>query len=422
MRVTHIKMANVRAIGAAEFHFQPGFNLIAGVNGVGKTTVLLALATCLSNVVKHANRLRSKAIRFTNADIRIGTGALDVLCGFECGHGQKPIGYVFHKSRESAVPQRDSVGLPREQTYDTPDKADFDGTPPLPSTGSEPGGRPLAILFSTNRSVPSNRAPGKSAAAGGVTAAFSGALASNRELRLAEFKAWMRVQEEISLEKPRAKRVLGAFGHALTRFLPDYSYLHLADENDDTGELLLVRGGTAALPIQQLSDGERGVLAIVLDLTRRLAQANPTIENPAAEAEAVVLIDELELHLHPAWQRRIVADLTKTFPRCQFIATTHSPQVIGEVEPDRIHVMSDGDVYSPAHSFGVDSSRVLEEVMETNARSAEIHELLQRISHRVGKDQFGEARSLLTQLAARVGEGDPEVTRVRTLLEFLEDE
>ena len=422
MRVTHLKLANIRAIESAEFDFQPGFNLVAGINGVGKTTVLRALAACLSSVVKHANRLGSKAIRLNTMDIRIGTGALDVQCGFESGHRNEQYSYILHKSRESAVPQRDSVGLPREQTYDTPDKADFDGTPPLPSTGGEPGGRPLAILFSTNRSVPSNRAPSRSSAAGGVTAAFSGALASNRELRLAEFKAWMRVQEEISLERPRAKRVLGAFGHALTRFLPDYSYLHLADENDDAGELLLVRGGTAALPIQQLSDGERGVLAIVLDLTRRLAQANPLMENPAAEAEAVVLIDEIELHLHPGWQRRIVKNLTETFPKCQFIATTHSPQVVGEVEPDRVHIMSDGDVYSPRHSFGVDSSRVLEEVMDAHSRNADIQEVLQGISRRVEEDRFDDARNLLRNLADLVGDDDPEVTRVRTLLEFLEDE
>ena len=104
---------------------------------------------------------------------------------------------------------------------------------------------------------------------------------------------------------------------------------------------------------------------MVLDLARRLAQANPGMEDPAAEAEAVVLIDEIELHLHPAWQRRIVGNLIETFPRCQFIATTHSPQVIGEVGHDHIQIIADGQVYTPAHSFGVDSSRVLEEIMET---------------------------------------------------------
>ena len=71
----------------------------------------------------------------------------------------------------------------------------------------------------------------------------------------------------------------------------------------------------------------------------------------AAEAEAVVLIDEIDLHLHPKWQRQVVSKLTTTFPHCQFIATTHSPQIIGEVEHNRIQIISDSQVYSPTSGF-----------------------------------------------------------------------
>ena len=157
---------------------------------------------------------------------------------------------------------------------------------------------------------------------------------------------------------------------------------------------------------------------MVFDLTRRLAQANPEMEDPAAEAEAVVLIDEIELHLHPAWQRRIVKNLTKTFPKCQFIATTHSPQVIGEVENDRIQIIVDGQVYSPTHSFGVDSSRVLEEIMGVDPRTQDVKELLSAISQEVGKLRYENARELLAQLVDRLGGDDPEVIRTRTLLDL----
>ena len=158
---------------------------------------------------------------------------------------------------------------------------------------------------------------------------------------------------------------------------------------------------------------------MVLDLTRRLAQANPAMENPAAEAEAVVLIDEIELHLHPEWQRRIVENLIKTFPKCQFIATTHSPQVIGEVEHDRIHIMADGEVYSPAYSFGVDSIRVLEEIMGTDPRTRKVKDLLSEISRTIGDDSYDDVRALLADLAKHLGEDDAEVTRIRTLLDFM---
>ena len=71
MRVTALKLANLRAIETAEFHFQPGFNLIVGVNGVGKTTMLDALRVCLSAFAKQANELRAPVESFTVDDIRV---------------------------------------------------------------------------------------------------------------------------------------------------------------------------------------------------------------------------------------------------------------------------------------------------------------------------------------------------------------
>lgn len=416
MRVTALKLANLRAIETAEFRFLAGFNLIVGVNGVGKTSMLDALRVCLSAFAKQANKLRAPVESFTVDDIRVGADALSIECGVLIGGSEHR--YLIHKPRESSAPQEKKAGMPREQVHDTPEKATFMGAAPEPVTGSEPGGRPLAVLFATNRAVPSERAPGKSVAAGGIAAAFAGAFAS-RELRLVEFASWMRVQEALRSERASAGRALAAFEGAVTRFLPGYDHLRV-----DGGERtrLLIDSGSTTVPVRQLSDGERGTLALVLDLTRRLAQANPEMTDPAAEAEAVVLIDEIELHLHPKWQRLIARNLTAAFPRCQFIATTHSPQVIGEVEHDRIQIIANGKVYSPTHSFGVDSSRVLEEIMDADPRAQEVNALLSQISQDVGKQRYESARGLLVQLVGQLGEDDPEVTRIRTLLDFMEGE
>lgn len=205
----------------------------------------------------------------------------------------------------------------------------------------------------------------------------------------------------------------------MERFLPEYRNLRW--EGDKRPELWIDRESTS-VAVRRLSDGERSSLALVLDVTRRLALANPDCEDPALEAEAVVLIDELDLHLHPKWQRQIVRNLTAAFPRCQFIATTHSPQIIGEVPHDRIQIIADGQVYSPPHSYGVDSSRVLEEIMEADPRTEEVHQLLGEISWVIGRERFVRGRELLANLIGMIGEDDPEVTRVRTLLDFLEGE
>ena len=151
---------------------------------------------------------------------------------------------------------------------------------------------------------------------------------------------------------------------------------------------LMINQGKIELDVGQLSDGERGMLALVLDLARRLSQANPSLDDPLSEGHALVLIDELDLHLHPKWQRQIVHKLTKTFPRCQFIATTHSPQVIGEVPHERIQIISDGDkVYSPTlliwSRFKPGSWKRL--WTRTHERT-EIKELLSKISQVIGEE------------------------------------
>lgn len=416
MIVTGLKVANLRTIEAAEFRFQPGMNLVVGVNGVGKTSVLVALSVCLSAVVKQVNKLPGRVEAFTLDDIRIGAQALTVEC--EVRLGNRTHSYLVHKPREASAPQETKAGMPREQVHDTPEKSAFVGEAPGPVSGTESGGRPLAVLFLTNRAVTSDRAPAKGVAAGGIAGAFADAFA-NRELRLGEFSAWMKVQETLSKERPASARVLTACEGAVQRFLPGYR--NLRQEGRGRHGLCIDRNNTT-VPVRQLSDGERGNLALVLDLTRRLAQANPDLEDPAAEAEAVVLIDEIDLHLHPKWQRQIVHNLSAAFPHCQFIATTHSPQVIGEVSHERIQIIAHGDVYSPTHSFGVDSSRVLEEIMDADPRTRDVSELLSKISGAIGRQQFDDGRKLLGDLIRQLGEEDPEVTRLRTLLDFMEGE
>lgn len=416
MIVTELKLTNLRAIKAAEFHFPPipGFNLIVGVNGVGKTSVLDALSVCLSGVVKSANKLRGQVKSFSDDDIRIGADSLTVELTVKWSvQMDQKYSYLVHKPREESAPQKKKAGLPREQVHETPEKAQFIGDAPPTVSGDERDGRPLALFFSTNRAVPSERAPRKGVAAGGIEAAFADAFL-DRELRLGEFGDWLKVQKSLCNEP-----VLAACEDAVKSFLPGYANLRLGDKGRPQ---LWIDQDSTTIPVRQLSDGERGILALVLDLTRRLAQANPNLTDPVSQAEAVVLIDEIDLHLHPKWQRQIVHKLTKTFPGCQFIATTHSPQVIGEISHACIHIISDGKVCLPTHSLGVDSSRVLEEIMDAEPRTKKVKKLLSNVSQVIGKEQFDQARGLVEELADYLGDNDPEVTRLLTLLDFMEGE
>ncbi len=438
MRITSLKLTNIRAIETIDFHFQSGFNLIAGVNGEGKSTVLDALRICLSRIFPSTTESRARAMAFSVDDISNGFPFLDVELTLAIG--DEEFRFTRRQWRETfAADDVENLEKLRREILDSErlrDRArnllreldeshgvsDSDAfTPSKATLKSAAYAAPVApncIFFSTNRSVASYASATKSRAAGGVSSAYAEALIA-RPMYVTQFSDWMRAQEVLGREQTAAKRHLEMMRSAIEKFLPTYKNLRPADKKSSR---LLIDRGEVALDVAQLSDGERGVLALVLDLTRRLSQANPSLNDPLSDGHAVVLIDEIDLHLHPKWQRQIVHKLTTTFPRCQFIATTHSPQIIGEVEHDQIHIMSDGEVYPPVHSFGVDSSRVLKEIMQTNPRTEVVNELLTKISQSIGNDCYDHARKLLGDLAKLLGENDPEVTRILTLLDLMEGE
>ena len=392
MRVTRLDLANVRAIEAAEFNFSPGFNLIVGVNGVGKTTVLDALGACLSRVMRRAYGSSSGNKGLGNDDVRVGADEYSSTCGVMHGTSKYPT-YVTGFAKPSEMMKKG-----------------------YPDVDLDSGGALLAVLFSSRRASVSKRAPSKTQAAGGIRSAVAQALA-NRELNVREYAEWMYARQEIGLERPAVDHVLVELERTVSTILP--GYYNLRAEGAERPELLIDRGGTP-LNISQLSDGERSMFAMVFDLTRRLVQANPLMISPTTEAEAVVLIDELELHLHPKWQRYVITKLGEAFPKCQFIATTHSPQIVGELGPDRIHIISDGKVYSPSHSYGIDSNRVLQDIMDAESRTRDMQDKMARISRQIDEDRFKDARNSLRSMAAILGEDDPDVVRLNTLISLME--
>ena len=142
-----------------------------------------------------------------------------------------------------------------------------------------------------------------------------------------------------------------------------------------------VRKDGRYLKINQLSDGEKCTIALFGDLARRLALANPQLDNPL-EGQGVVLIDELDLHMHVSWQRKVMHVLKDTFPNVQFIITTHSPQILGELN-DTFNIFymmrEESNVgFQQYKSFiGWDSNVILEEVMNTSSVNVETKQLVE---------------------------------------------
>lgn len=191
--------------------------------------------------------------------------------------------------------------------------------------------------------------------------------------------------------------------------------------DDRLNEFIVRTEGFGDQLFSNLSDGQRIMLTLIGDLVRRIVILNPHLGDKALlETPGVVLIDELDLHLHPKWQRRVIQDLKKTFPSVQFIATTHSPQLIGEALPEEIRILENGGVFRPKRSFGVDSNEILEEVMQSKRRNVEVDQLLKDLSELIDIEDVARARQVLAQVEERLGANDPEVTGATTLINLLE--
>jgi AAA domain, putative AbiEii toxin, Type IV TA system/AAA domain len=407
VRILSATIDNYRGLDHVELKFEPGFNLIVGVNGAGKTSVLTTLAASCGAVLGAAYGARSIGPRVTEQTIRSGENSVDVrtILAF----GSEPVSHRAFVTRDQPGEDKRPPRPPKSAV-----------TPKSPRAHlQDPAGVPFALFFGTRRSLTSEAKPSADSSRGGVASALALAL-GDRELRLREIIEWMRAQENLG-RNDRARAAMWAhLHHTVERLLPSYSRLRI----DEEGGLVIDRSGLT-VPVQFLSDGERSVLALGLDLSRRLSIANPHLDDPSIQAEAVVLIDEIDLHLHPSWQRKIVRSLTTSFPMCQFIATTHSPQIIGEVPPDRIQILDPEarptGVYKPIHSRGVDSSRILRELMDTPARDAESEDLFDRLSTAVDAEQFATARLVIGQLTSLVGPDDADVLHYLTLIDMLDN-
>lgn len=381
MIVERLKLVNVRAVTEAEFEFGGGMNLLVGINGVGKSTVLDSLRYLLANALNKLSLANeSKNTDFKDTDLSIGQDFL--TAEFYGKIENEKFDYLIHKPRQDFVVDKEKAGEVREGVIPNPSRNEFRVRPTLESDAI----KPIAVFFSPNRSVVSLQK-------GSKTAPFDRESLEPRELQIQVFAEWLLTREALSVESKEARAQLEALENALTAFLVNCRNLRAVKEPKPT---LLIEKNGKTLDVAQLSDGERGVLSLVLDLTFRLTQANPHLENPAQDGKAVVLIDELDLHLHPKWQREIVARLENTFPNCQFIASTHSPQTVGEVSPEKIYILPGNDekAYKPDQSLGMDTNWILKYLMETGEEDPETAKILSEIEELIksGKNEIAQEK------------------------------
>lgn len=398
MKLETLSLVHCGGFERLDIAFEPDVTLIAGVNGVGKSTVLRALGVILSRTQRRIGVTRNRPLSLKPDDIFIGSEVARLTSSMDFD-GRKVRADFSQRSNSRATKKFDLFGaVPGQSTNEC-----------------------LAVYFSPKRQLPGQPRSLPEAKPFEPSIAYGRAL-HDREVELREFMHWFRTQEKLgAASEPRRLKVLDALRTVVSDLVPEFSNLRI-QEQPRLGFVVDKRGQPFYL--HQLSDGERGLLALVFDLTRRLAIANPDSDNPIADGVALVLIDEIELHLHPKWQRDVLQRLRGIFKACQFVVTTHSPLVLGEVPARCVRFLEFVNgrvgVTVPTEAYGMDANRILQEFMGAPVRNRQVDGELKTLFELIDQERFDEARSAIAALERNLGEDEPELTRASSLIRFLE--
>ena len=433
MKLESLSLANCGGFEQLDINFEPDVTLIAGVNGVGKSTVLRSLAVLLSRAIPEFTPSRSTPLFFTDDDIHCDKPSLQVsariqLDGQTINAGvqrlrtadEKGDRFVLLRQAEADNSSADFAQVLSARTLTGDLEAGIKETRSALSSLKSATNPPLAVYFTPKRQLPGQPRSLPEPKPFELSMAFSRAL-HDREVELREFMYWFRTQEKLGgANEPRRLKVLDALREVVSSLVPEFSNLRI-QEHPRLGFVVDKRGQPFYL--HQLSDGERGLLALVFDLTRRLAIANPESDDPIAEGVALVLIDEIELHLHPKWQRDVMIRLPKIFKSCQFVITTHSPQVLGEVHARCVRLLNTKEgrvvVETPAMSYGVDSNWILNVLMGADEMDQDVGRELEDISRLIQARELEMAKTRISFLRNSFG-NTMATQKLASLLERIE--
>jgi predicted ATP-binding protein involved in virulence len=429
MHIQTLTLTNYRGAQSLSLNLHKRLNVFVGINGTGKSTVLDAVAIMLSWVVSRIRQAGTSGRPISEDDItnRRSSASIELVCADE----DQTIAWRLAKSRQGhGVPEKSS-DLTQLSDYTKKIQAQI-------AADEHQVNIPLFIYYPVNRAVLDIPLRIRGKHTFDLLTAYDDALTTGANFRT--FFEWFREREDLeneikvrqdqdqqhlplfetdpsfeiepTLEYPDPQ--LEAVRNALNRCLPEFQNLTvrrspLRMEIEKEGQLLTV---------SQLSDGEKCLIAMISDLARRMAIANP-VGNPL-EGEGIILIDEIDLHLHPKWQRIIVPNLLAVFPNCQFIISTHSPHVLTHIQPENIFLLkwADGNITAqkPSESYGKNVDRILEDLMglETT-RPDQVSTDLHRIYEMIDSNSLDEARRQIETIRREIGD-DPDLVKAEVLI------
>jgi predicted ATP-binding protein involved in virulence len=423
MKVKSLKIKNFRGVSDLDIKFSSTESIVLiGKNGIGKTSILDCLTILLSIFVADIRSTRSHdnfffEKHFNNFDVSNDSKRTinEILFEFESREGRIKADRDLDVLIKTTYPSGDffsppaGIGYTREGKVFEYVKKYMEGYPEV--------NLPLIIYYSVNRALIGLSLENQNEDILQIIEpldAYEKSLEPGQSNFIGFFQ-WFRNREDLENEARTDNRTyrdiqLQAVRQSIASVMTEFSDLRV---RRSPLRMTVIKQGKEFI-INQLSDGEKCLLAMVGDLARRLAIANPGLSDPL-QGTGVVLIDEIELHLHPGWQYEIIPALTRTFPNCQFIVTTHSPIVLSQVKPEGIFCLEkrDGEViaYHPDSSYGRDVNQIVEDLMGVPSRPVQFQQKILELFRLIDAGDLDGAKQKRQELSDEMGSDEPELVK-----------
>lgn len=432
MYLEKLKLHNFRCYEKLEMDFNRQLTVLVGKNGSGKTTVLEAIAIALGTWFVGFNIVNAKGINKRTDPLRKAyqIGATDdVQTQFPVeieawGKIEESKDQILHWKRELYTPTGTMTTKDAKEIVEY--AAEYQKAI---SEGRTDIYLPMVAYYGTGRLWDYHRQKRTDVfKVSSRTNGYIDCLDGTANVKL--MMDWFQImtinkyqrQEENLESNPELDTVYLAMEKCLTN-LSGYSDVKIR-YNMGTQELDVYYSEQdkqrMRIPLNQLSDGYKGMISLVADIAYRMATLNPQLGTEVlSKGDGVVLIDEVDLHLHPAWQQKVIDNLMNIFPKVQFIVSTHAPAIIGSVKTDKLRILSNKEVCMTANQvYGKDVNSVMKEIMGVNDRPDQFVELFEKFYRLLSEKKYDEAGAVLDKLDEDRGYHDPEIAKCRVKLKL----
>ncbi|SCD20201.1 putative ATP-binding protein [Proteiniphilum saccharofermentans] len=400
MKIKELKIRNFRRID--NLHILPDrqINVIIGENGAGKSSLLDAIAYLLSWFTARIVNLKGNGNTIKSDDISVTERDAEISVCLDPGNNTPEIAWNLYGSRNK---------LEKAGKTDLSELMNYVKSLLSLKDSNSISSVPIVAYYRVNRSVTEIPLRVKKMEYGNIFEVYKTAFENKTGFRA--FFSWYRNREDLENQRMRFENAgedpqLSAVRRALSSFFPDYNDLHV---RRNPMSMVLKKGDTL-FNLNQLSDGEQCYLALISDLSRKLVIANPESQDPL-KGHGIVLLDEIELHLHPSWQKGVIDKLKEVFPNIQFFITTHSPLVVSNINAEQLILMREGErVYTSSLSFGKEVNDILIDFFNLSSpRGIEMERSIEEAKKALRSNNREEYNRLMDKIKNQLPPSDKDV-------------